>query len=93
MKKRRRKKRKFTRHHLTNRVNGGDKRPENMLKLVEEKHHLIHILFGNLDLYQIVILLIRVARAKHYEKVNPKIRELYYINEDTKPKRRKNVPS
>ena len=81
MKKPKRKKKRFTRHHLTNRVNGGNKRPENMLRLLDDRHHLIHILFGNLDLYDIVILLIRVARAKHYERVNPKMRELYHLPE------------
>jgi len=66
-----------TRHHIWNRVNGGYAQEENMLTLKQEKHNLFHQLFGNLDLYDVILLLIRIARAKHYHKVNPKIKVLY----------------
>ena len=65
------------RHHLTNRVNNGPTRKENLLYIDMEKHNLLHIIFKNLDLYEIIILLIRTARMKQYDKVNPKIKQLY----------------
>ncbi len=67
----------FSHHHIKNAVNGGIKEPENMLLLKQEKHNLLHFLFGNLDFYDIILLLIRTAKLKHYDKVNPKIKQLY----------------
>lgn len=79
----------MTRHHLLNRKNGGISQPENMLKLNQERHNLLHVLFGNLDLYDIVILLIRIGRLKRYHLVNPKFRELYTLANETKKRLRK----
>lgn len=84
MKKEKKHKNRFSRHHIKNKINGGDKNPENMLRLLNEKHHLLHVIFGNLDFYDIIILLIRVSRAKHYERINPKMRELYFLSETKK---------
>ena len=90
MKKQKKRKRRITRHHLKNRINGGDSSPENMLKLTQDRHNLLHVLFGNLDLYDIVILLVRIGRLKRYHHINPKFRELYSIcNESEKRLRKK----
>lgn len=69
----------FSHHHIWNKVNGGTKEPENMLLLKQEKHNLLHILFGNLDFYDIILLLIRTAKLKHYEKINPNMKKLYKL--------------
>ena len=70
-------KKRMTRHHLRNRVNGGTSEPENLLILSQEKHNLLHFIFKNFDLYEMILILIRTARIKHFDKVNPKIRNFY----------------
>lgn len=84
MKKRRERRKKITRHHIKNRVNGGISQPENLLRLTQEHHNLLHVLFKNLDFYDIILLLIRICKLKHYERINPKIREFYYFTSSKK---------
>lgn len=68
-------------HHIKNRCNGGKSIPENLLLIREDKEQLIHYIFGNLDFYGIIIFILRISRAKHFEQVNPKIKSLYkYLN-------------
>lgn len=88
MKKPRKRRKRMTKHHLQNRKNGGISTPENLLKLSQERHNLLHVLFGNLDLYDIVILLIRIGRIKRYHKVNPRFRELYTHCDETEKRLR-----
>ena len=55
----------ITRHHLTNKVNGGTNHDSNILLLEWERHHQVwHKLFGNLSLEQIIVCLQRIARMK-----------------------------
>lgn len=64
-------------HHLKARSRGGDSRGSNLLFIEVEKHNWLHKIFGNLTLYEIIVLLIRLSKAKKYENVEPKIRQLY----------------
>lgn len=64
-------------HHIKNRSQGGDTVRENLLLIKEDKEKLIHHIFGDRDFYDIIIFILRIARAKHYENINPKIRKLY----------------
>lgn len=68
---------KKVRHHIKNSCNGGKSVPANLLFIKEDKEKLIHHIFGNRDFYDIIIFILRISRAKHYEQVNPKIRKLY----------------
>ena len=67
----------MVRHHIVNRCNNGASVKENLLLIEESKEKLIHKIFGNRDFYAIIIFILRIARAKHYEKVNPEIKGLY----------------
>ena len=64
-------------HHLKPRSVGGDSRGSNLLFLEREKHNWLHKIFGNLTLYEIIVLLIRLAKMKHYENVEPKVKLFY----------------
>jgi Iap family predicted aminopeptidase len=75
-------KKKRNKHHIKNKVNGGGTQGANLLLIDEEKHQILHKVFGNLDFYEIIVLLIRVCRAKHYETINPKISKFYKIIND-----------
>jgi len=64
--KRRRRKFQLTKHHLTNKVNGGKDNDENILILNWERHHQAwHKLFGNLSLEGIIAVLLRIKTLKH----------------------------
>lgn len=67
------------RHHCKPKSRGGNTRKENMLFIKKYRHEIIHKAFGNLTLYEIIILLLRTSRAKHYEEIEPKIKELYTV--------------
>ena len=56
------------RHHLVNRVNGGNRHPSNLLLINIERHHAWHKLFRNLNLDQVIELLIRTRAAKNAQK-------------------------
>jgi hypothetical protein len=71
------KKKKRIKHHIKNRCNGGKSTKENLLLIDQVKERKLHEIFGNRDFYEIIVLLIRVCRAKHYERINPKIEEFY----------------
>jgi hypothetical protein len=71
------KKQRRVHHHIKNSCNGGHSTPNNLLYIKEDKEKLIHYIFGDRDLYDIIIFILRIARAKHYEEVNDKIRKLY----------------
>lgn len=71
------KKKKCVRHHILNRCQGGKSTPENLLYIEEEKEKMIHKIFFNKDFYDIVLLLLRLSKMKHYENVNPKIKRFY----------------
>ena len=64
-------------HHVRNRSKGGGPQPENLLRIDEEKEQLIHKIFGNRDFYDIIIFILRIAKAKHYERINPRIKDFY----------------
>lgn len=64
-------------HHIKNACNGGHSKPENLLFIREEKEKLIHHIFGDRDFYEIIIFILRISRAKHFERVNPRIKKLY----------------
>ena len=68
-------------HHIKNSCNHGESTPQNLLLIEEKKEKLIHYIFGNRDFYDIIIFILRISRAKHWEQVNPKIKSLYkYLN-------------
>lgn len=68
-------------HHIKNRCNGGHSVPSNLLLIKESKERLIHEIFGDRDFYDIIIFILRIARAKRFEQINPKIKQLYkYLN-------------
>lgn len=71
------KKYKRVHHHVKNVCNGGHSTPENLLLIREDKEKLIHYIFGNRDFYEIIIFILRISRAKHFEQVNKKIKSLY----------------
>ena len=66
-------------HHLKPRSRGGDAQPANLLLIDIDKHILFHKIFGNHTLYEVINILIRVARAKHYEQIEPRIKEFYKL--------------
>ncbi len=50
------------RHHMENRVNGGNNHKSNKLLLYVQREQLVHLLFGNKDQYQILDELRRMNR-------------------------------
>ena len=58
-------------------MHNGQTVPENILIMDVEKHKYLHYIFGNLDFYDIILLLIRTSRIKGYEKINHKIEQFY----------------
>lgn len=66
-------------HHIKNKVKGGNSKPENLLHIKEHKEKLIHHIFGQRDFYEIIIFILRLSRAKHFEQVNPEIKKLYKL--------------
>lgn len=64
-------------HHLKARSRGGDSHGSNLLFIEVDKHNWLHKIFKNLTLYEIIVLLIRISRAKHYENIEPKIQQFY----------------
>lgn len=55
-------------HHIVNRVNGGESYEHNLLTLWREKEETFHLLFGNRSLMQAAKLLLRVHRAKRRQR-------------------------
>jgi len=69
-------------HHIKNRENGGNSKPNNLLFIKQGREKLIHYIFGDRDFYDIIIFILRISRAKHFEQVNPKIEKLYKLLEE-----------
>ena len=67
----------YVKHHIKNRSEHGLPIKENLLFIDETKEKLLHIIFKNLDFYGIIMLIIRTAKMKHYERVNPNIKRFY----------------
>ena len=55
------------RHHLTARSRGGTNDPSNLLLLTIERHVLLHKLFGNRTLDEIISVLTRLKRWKEMQ--------------------------
>jgi hypothetical protein len=64
-------------HHLRPRSRGGSSVESNLLTINEDKHCLLHKIFGNLTWNEIIILMIRIAKEKHYENNEPKVKVFY----------------
>lgn len=56
--------RKFNKHHIKAKSNGGVSIERNLLKLDISRHNAYHLLFGNLNLYEVIELLKRVIKIK-----------------------------
>lgn len=74
-------KRKFNFHHLKPKSRNGKSRKENLLYIKTSKHVDWHLVFGNLTLYEVIVCLIRLAKIKRYEKVEPQIKKFYKLLE------------
>lgn len=61
------------RHHLQNKINGGNDRKENIVHFFAGRHEAWHRTFGNRSLKQIILLLIRLYKIKGYSRVEGKI--------------------
>lgn len=57
------------RHHLFPKSRGGPTRKENLLLIDIDKHILLHKIFGNRTLGEILVLLHRTLHAKNYDRV------------------------
>jgi len=55
---------KFNRHHIKNKVNGGEGIESNLLRMDTERHKAWHFLFHNLSFREVAKLLIRVCEMK-----------------------------
>lgn len=66
-----------TKHHLRPRSRGGSSARYNILILDAERHALLHKIFGNRTLTEIIEVLIRIARAKQYEREDSEVRKFY----------------
>lgn len=55
-------------HHLRPRSRGGTSVKSNLLLIRTDVHRNLHLVFGNRTLEEIIELLIRVKRAKDYQK-------------------------
>lgn len=56
--------RKFVKHHIKNRVNGGKSVKSNLLRFDSEREKAWHFLFGNKDFQEVAELLLRTDRLK-----------------------------
>ena len=54
----------ITRHHLTPRSRGGNEAKSNLLRLKRKRHWYWHYVFKLLTLEEVIMLLVRVHRAK-----------------------------
>ena len=63
MKKNKRRKR-FVKHHITNKCMGGKSTPSNLIRLEERREKAFHIAFGNKSFEEVIELLTRTCRMK-----------------------------
>lgn len=54
-------------HHLRPRSRGGSNMDSNLLLIKIERHRMLHLIFGNRTLEEIIAVLIRLQRAKGRE--------------------------
>lgn len=52
------------RHHLFPKNRGGEDTPDNLLLLKTQRHYFWHKLFGKRSLEEVILLLVRIHRAK-----------------------------
>jgi len=64
------KKKKITKHHNRNRVNGGTKELSNIILLIQEKHDCWHTLFKNKTFAEAGRLLLRADAMKRKQGKN-----------------------
>lgn len=55
---------KMVKHHIVNRVNGGETLPFNLLSFDSEREKAWHFLFGNKSFIEVADLLTRVSQIK-----------------------------
>lgn len=55
---------KMIKHHITNRVNGGNNSRENLLTFDSRREQAWHFLFGNKSFEEVAELLLRTCRMK-----------------------------
>lgn len=58
----------ISRHHLCPKSRGGSMSDSNLLKLWRDRHDMWHDLFGNRTLDEIIAVLVRIKRMKHYDE-------------------------
>jgi len=58
---------KFNRHHIKNRVAGGQSIAENLLRMDIRRHQAFHLLFGNMSFREVAELLLRTCEMKGQE--------------------------
>lgn len=54
----------FNEHHIQNKCRGGQSIQSNLLRLDTRRHDAFHLLFGNLDLDEVIEVLVRVRDIK-----------------------------
>lgn len=64
-------------HHLKPKSRSGSSMDYNIANLDIDKHNLLHKIFGNSTLTEIIAILIRFAKMKHYEKEDKNILKYY----------------
>lgn len=67
----------YCHHHIKNRSQGGRSDSENLLYIREDKEKMLHHIFGHLDFYGMILLILRTSRRMKFEKINPKIAKMY----------------
>ena len=69
--------RRTNKHHIRPKNRGGEAMDYNIANLDVDKHNLLHKIFGNATLYEIICILIRFSKMKGYEKEEPRIKKFY----------------
>jgi len=64
---------KFSSHHIKAKSAGGSTIESNLLTLDISRHNAYHLLFGNMDLNQVILLLQRLQQIKKYQKMSIKL--------------------
>lgn len=64
-------------HHLRPRSRRGSSGVFNLLYLDCDKHRKLHEIFGNRTLEEIISVLIRLSKMKHYEREESTIQRFY----------------
>jgi hypothetical protein len=64
-------------HHMKPSSRSGSSLESNLLTIDIDKHNLLHKIFGNLTWTEIIVIMIKTAKIKHYEYNEPKISQFY----------------